>query len=155
MFSIHPTIDAGLDYYTCVTLIDITKTDVARHYNKGMSESEAEYNLKRNQHRNYQTMLQVIGLRCQPTNLTDPIKHEDQDLTDLGFGSAFTNETVWSFTFEVEQEDVFLTANNPFGLLLDDMHNVPIVLNLTETADIDKAMLDTYNEVTKNTIILK
>lgn len=155
MFSIHPTIDAGLDYYTCVTLIDITKTDVARHYTKGMPGTEADYNIKRNQHRNYQTMLQVIGLRCQPYHLSDPVKHEDQDLSDLPFGSAFTKETIWTFRFEVEQEDVFHTPNNPFGLLLDDLHNVPVIINLTETATIKTAMLDTYNEITKNTIILK
>ena len=68
MFSNYPTNDDGLDYFTFVTLIDITKTDIVRHYNKEMPE--AEYQIKRNQHRNYQTMLQVLGLRVQAVYLT-------------------------------------------------------------------------------------
>jgi len=153
MFSNYPTDDAGLDYYTCVTLIDITKTNAVRHYNISMPDSESDYNLKRNQHRNYQTMLQVIGLRCQPVYLTDPVKYEGQDLAELGFDPAFTKETVWTFSLGVEQQDVFVSPSHPYGLLLEDLHNVPIILNMTETATIAEPMLDVYNTI--NTIIFK
>ena len=155
MFSRYPTTGDGLDYYTCVTLIDITKTDAVRHYNKSMSETEAEYNIKRNQQRNYQTMLQVISLRCQPSFATDPIIYKDLDITDAGFGSAFTKETVWEFTFAVDVEDVFATADSPYGLLLEDMNNIPIILNLNETANIAEPKLDTLSDISKNTIIIK
>ena len=151
----HPTEDGGLDFYTCVTLIDITKTDAVRHYSKGMPEVEAVYNIKRNQHRNYQTMLQVIGLRSQPMYLTDPVKQEDQDLIGLNFGTAFTKETVWSFTFGVEQEGVFANSNSPFGLLLEDFHNVPIIVGLNETANIQTPKLDAYSADATNIIIIK
>ena len=153
MFSNYPTNDDGLDYFTFVTLIDITKTDIVRHYNKEMPE--AEYQTKRNQHRNYQTMLQVLGLRVQAVYLTDPIKHEDQNLAGLGFGSNFKKESVWSFSFGIEQEDIFRTSSSPFGLLLDDIHNVPIILDLEETASIQSPMLDACDDAIKNTIILK
>jgi len=153
MFSNYPTDDDGLDYFTFVTLIDITKTDVVRHYNKGMPE--ADYDIKRNQHRNYQTMLQVIGLRVQAVYLTDPIKHVDQSLAKLNFGSDFKKESVWSFSFGIEQEDIFKTSNSAFGLLLDDIHNVPIVLGLEETATIQPPMLDAFSDSIRNTIILK
>ena len=155
MFSNYPTDDAGLDYYTCVTLIDITKTNAVRHYNTSMPDSESDYNLKRNQHRNYQTMLQVIGLRCQPVYLTDPVKYVDRDLAELGFGSDFTKETVWAYSFGVEQQDIFLTDEHPFGLLLEDLHNVPIILELMESAAIEEPMLDLFGIQTINTIIFK
>lgn len=153
MFSNYPTDDDGLDYFTFVTLIDITKTDVVRHHNKEMPR--AEYDIKRNQHRNYQTMLQILGLRVQAVYITDPIKYESQSLTDLTFGSTFKKESVWSFSFGIEQEDIFMTANSPFGLLLDDIHNVPIVLGLEETAKIQPPMLDAFSDSIRNTIILK
>lgn len=153
MFSKYPTDDGGLDFYTCVTLVDITKTDAVRHYNKSMGESEADYNLKRNQHRNYQTMLQILSLRSQPVYLSDPVKFIGRDLTD--FGTNFTKETVWAFSFGFERPDLFLTNDHPFGSLLEDMHNVPIILNLMETAKILEPKLDLFNPETINTIIYK
>ena len=157
MFSISPSGDAGLNYYTCVTLIDITKTNVVHHYSKGISESEADYNIKRNQHRNYQTMLQVIGLRCQPMFLSDPVMYPDEDLTDFeqAFGSNYITGNVWAFNFGVEQEDIFLSSKGPAGLLIDDLHNVPIVTGLLENVDIDIAIIDTIGSVFRNTLILK
>ena len=157
MFSKYPTDDDGLDFYTCVTLVDITKTDAVRHYNSSMEESESDYNLRRNQHRNYQTMLQIIGLRSQPVYLTDPVKFINRDLADWDFGAdfTFTKETVWAFSFGFERPDLFLTEDHPFGGLLQDMHNVPIILNLMETAPIAEPMLDLLNNKTANTIIYK
>ena len=155
MFSKYPTDEGGLDYYTCVTLIDITKTDVVRHYIKELGDDKAGYEIKRNQQRNYQTMLQVIGLRCQAVYLTDPVLFPDQDLAELGFGTNFTKEHVWAFSFGVEQKDVFMTSSSPYGLLLEDIHNVPVILNLTETAKIKTPMLDAFGHNTKNIIILK
>lgn len=155
MFSEQPIRDSGLNYYSCATLIDITKTNAVRHYSNGMTESEADYNIKRNQHRNYQTILQVIGLRCQPTYLTDPILYTDQDLAKFGDEYSILNGNVWRFDFGVEPEGVFDLPNKPLGLLLDDMHNVPIITGLTESVKIETAMLDTANTDTRNTIILK
>lgn len=155
MFSKYPTDDGGLDFYTCVTLIDITKTDAVRHYNPGMKESKDDYNLRRNQHRNYQTMLQVLSLRSQPVYLSDPVKFVNRDLTDMGFGTDFIKETGWAFSFGFERHDLFTTLDHPFGALLEDMNNVPIILNLMETADIKEPKLDLLNSETTNTIIYK
>jgi hypothetical protein len=153
MFSKYPTDEGGLDFYTCVTLIDITKTDAVRHWNPSMDESESDYNLRRNQQRNYQTMLQLISLRSQPVYLSDPVKFINRDLTDLGFGTTFTTETTWAFSFGYEQVDLFLTDSHPFGALLSDMNNVPIILNLMETADITSPMLNTSDSEIINTVI--
>ena len=155
MFSNYPSDDDELDYYTCVTLIDITKTDAARHYFSGMDEAEADYNIKRNQHRNYQTILQVIGLRCQPVYLTDPVMRPNENLSKIGFGPNYTKGNIWTFSFGVDREGIFDLPTQPFGLLLTDIHNVPIITGLSENVNIKISMLDTGNAKTKNTIILK
>jgi len=161
MFSNRPTHDAGLNYYTLVTLIDITKTDAVHLYSPGMTETEADYNVKRNQQRNYQTLLQVIGLRCQPMSISEPVMYPDEKMEDFEkdfeqtFGTNFTTGNVWSFMFAVEQEGIFLSPAGPCGLLMDDLHNVPIITGLLENVTIAVPMLDTVNDATRNTIIVK
>lgn len=161
MFSTRPTDDAGLNYYTLVTLIDITKTDAVHLYSPGMTETEADYNVKRNQQRNYQSLLQVIGLRCQPMIISEPVMYPDEKMEDFEkdfeqkFGTNFTTGNVWSFMFAVEQEDVFLSPTGPCGLLFEDAHNVPIVTGLLENVTIKVPIIDTFNAATRNTIISK
>ena len=145
--------DGGLIYYTCRTLIDITKTDAVRHYHSGMPEAEDAYNLLRNQHRNWQTILQVISLRTQPMYLSVPTINPNQTLED--FGTDFKKGTVWSFSFGVEGRDIFDLPGQPGKILLDDLHNVPIVINLNEDVIINPAIIDTINDNSKNTLILK
>ena len=153
MILTSPLIEGGLNYYTCVTLIDITKTDAVRHYDKGMFEKQSEYEILRNQHRNWQTIIQVISLRTQPMYVSEPVKTSEQELVD--FGTSFDIGTYWTFQFGVEGEDVFDLPGSPGKVLLDDLHNVPIVVNLTEDVIIKPAIIDTLNDATKNTLILK
>jgi hypothetical protein len=153
MISTSPLIEGGLNYYTCVTLIDITKTDAVRHYDKGMFEKESEYEILRNQHRNWQTIIQVISLRTQPMYLSEPVMTVGQELDD--FGTVFDKGTYWTFQFGVEGEDIFDLPTQPGKVLLDDLHNVPVVVNLTEDVIIKPAIIDTLNVDTKNTLILK
>ncbi len=155
MFLPLPQNDGRHEFFTCVTLIDITKTNSVRHYHKGMDESEAEYNIKRNQRRNWESILQVIGLRSQPTHLTDSVMYLDEELTQYNFGTIFSTGTLWVFNFGVEHEGIFDLPNKPLGGLLNDLHNVPIVTGLLETVNINPAIIDIYSDETKNTIILK
>ena len=152
MISISP-IEGGLNYYTCMTLVDLTKTDAVRHYDRGMPESQVDYELKRNQHRNWQTIIQVISLRTQIMYLSEPVMTPDQFLKE--FGTKFNKGAYWTFQFGVEGEDVFDSPTQPGKVLVDDLHNVPIVVNLTEDVSIRPAIIDTLNADTKNTLILK
>jgi len=152
MISTSPLAD-GLYYYTCITLIDITKTDAVRHYIDGIPELRSEYELMRNQQRNWQTILQVISLRVQPMHISVPIIATNQTLTQ--FGTLFATGTVWAFTFGVEQEAVFDLPDSPNKVLLNDLHNVPVVVNLKEDVTISPAIIDTNSSATKNTIILR
>ena len=115
-------------FYSCATLVDITATGVIRH--------TAGNELQRNQQRNWETVLQCIGLRAQPQLIDGPyIKEYEIDETAV-FGDIFfhTKQRVWIFSFGVESPDVFLYGNDPVGQLDKDFAQVPIICGLEETA---------------------
>ncbi len=117
-----------MKFYTCVTLVDITATGVIRH--------RPEQELERNQQRNWETVLQCIGIRAQPQLIEGPIVREFDIDESTVFGEMFygTKQRVWIFSFGVESEDVFLLDNDPVGQLDKDFAQVPIICGLTETA---------------------
>ena len=106
------------------TLVDITQTGIVSSTNSK----------ERNQQRNWETVIQVIGLRSQPTLLSAPIV-EELDLSYFRFGTEYmgTNR-VWSFKFGTEQDGVYSDGVTPFGLLELDFVKVPIIVGLDETA---------------------
>ena len=107
------------------TLVDITKTNEV----SGMVNS-----MERNQQRNWETLVQVLGLRAQLITLSTPTK-KIMDLTGTPFGGQFNGtHAVWSFTFGVEQDAVFSSATRAHGTLESDFVNVPIIMGLSETA---------------------
>lgn len=117
-----------MDYRNFVagyTLVDITETGVTR--DRGSQE------LERNQQRNWETVLQCIGIRAQPMNMV--AKVEEFDLEHLEFGEMYTGKhRVWSFGFVVEHSSVFAKNDDPLGLLDDSFDQVPVITGLTETA---------------------
>jgi hypothetical protein len=78
-------------------------------------------------------LVQVIGLRAQPTLLSSPTS----DLLDLSyfrFGNDYQgSQKVWTFKFGTEQEGVYSDGVTPFGLLEKDFVKVPVILGLEET----------------------
>lgn len=155
MFEPLPEVDDRHDYFTIVTLIDITASDASRHYHKGMEDSVAYYNIIRNQRRNFDSFMQSIGLRCQPMYISDAIAHFRQDLSAYDFGTNYTTATIWSFNFGVEHKGIYDLPSQPHGGLLNDLHNVPIIVGLLETVSIKPAIIDTATPERRNTIILK
>lgn len=110
--------------YTIITLVDITRTQPTR------SETNK---IKLGQQSNFNSLIQAIGLRSNISWETDPKMYTGSiPVTD---GKA--NHWIWEF--DTERDDSFLKDNNPVGLLLDDLHGVPIVLQLYENADINPA----------------
>lgn len=116
-----------MKFFTGVTLVDITATGVVRHTN--------ETELERNQQRNWETVLQVIGLRAQPQLIEGPIVKEFEVDQYSGFGEIYYGKhKVWIFCFGVEYEDVFLHDSDPVGGLDKDFAQVPVICGLEETA---------------------
>lgn len=71
----------------------------------------ASWSRSRNQQRNWETLMQVLGLRCQLNNVED---------------SQYRNNA-WEFTFEVENPDIF-GINQSLQLLRDDCDGVPMLI---------------------------
>lgn len=107
------------------TLVDITPTGVLR--------DDGDHEQQRNQQRNWETVLQCIGIRAQPIDIT--WRQDLVDLENYQFGEMYTGQhMVWSFAFTVEHAGAFGPEKDPMRLLHEDFDEVPIVSYLTETA---------------------
>ena len=127
------------------TLIDITNTNVVR-LNQGTA-------LEHDQYRNFTTLMQCIELRCIVT-YDDLPTVEEVDVKGMGFGSEYKGKhKVWTFRFRPDRQQAFDDEISPVGLLINDMHEVPIIKKLTESINIDKAVFFTYESQFKNTLI--
>ena len=108
-----------MQIYKIATTVDITQTRV-RH-----KTDEPDWYVKRNQQRNFDTVMQVLGLRCQPMFM-------DLDIYPMGLIPWHDDQLpkVWVLTIEVDRTDVL----GPMGeLFLEDVKGVPIMTGLTET----------------------
>ena len=109
------------------TLVDVTNTGVYRN--------STNFALERNQQRNWESSLQTIGLRTQPTDIISPRNPMMVPMQSHAFGSHYTGlHRCWKFMFYVEQGSVFGTVDNPTVFLEQDFDQVPIITRLTETA---------------------
>jgi len=126
------------------TLIDITETRVIRP-NQGSQQAL-------DQQRNFITIRQCLELRSI-IEYDFPPQTELIDIKDLGFGKSFKGKNkVWTFRFRPDRADAYGPSND-LDQLIQDLHEVPIIKNLTETVNIDKAIFDCLDLNTKNIII--
>lgn len=128
------------------TLFDITNTQVMRLTQGSQLEMD--------QCRNFITLKQCIELRSIVEYDRDP-EVEKIDIKGLGFGSAYKGKNlVWTFRFTPDREDVYKDdSDNVLGLLINDLHGVPIIKNLTESINIDKAVFNVLDNTYKNTTV--
>jgi hypothetical protein len=127
------------------TLIDITETKVSRP-NQGSA-------LAHDQHRNFTTLKQCIEIRSNISYDFSP-NMEIVDVKELGFGSKFKGKhAVWTFRFNPDRSGVYSDGSNEIGELFNDVHEVPVIEKLTETINIEKAIFDLIDSLSKNTII--
>ena len=113
----------------CHTLFDCTFTGVTGHFRESqlplttktglVLQTQADWNRARNQHRNWESLVQVISLRTQPMNMTRPVKRT----------------TGWHFEFVVEAEGVLSSGFDSGNLdgLIADCEGVPMVTGLDES----------------------
>ena len=106
--------------YRIITLVDITRTYTTRQ------DTDVK---KISQQANFNSLIQAIGMRANPQWITDPQKNNGR------FPEPFEGKgSYWIWEFETEREDVFLSNNDPVGLLKNDIKDVPIIDNLENTA---------------------
>lgn len=113
--------------FVLVTLVDITATGVLRGNTK-----------ERDQQRNWETVLQVLGLKTQPIILEGPdviksVNFQNNKILKEYFGEFYHEsvnpQTLWAMGFTSDKENVY-TIND----LYYDFEQVPVILGLDETA---------------------
>lgn len=107
----------------CKTAFDCTVTGVTGHFRVSQIPfrdragrdilDQRTWMLSRNQQRNWETLLQIIGLRCLPIDITDPV-HRDH---------------TWFFSFGVETPGVL--GDRDFESLYRDCQGVPMIADIT------------------------
>lgn len=117
---------SGIYYFQGFSLVDITATGVIR--------SSDNNELERNQQRNWETVIQCIGLRTQPQHIEGPVEL-GVDLEHYQFGDFYTgHQKIWTWTWAVEQPGVYDVDGVENAGLAQDFEQVPIITGLTETA---------------------
>jgi hypothetical protein len=127
----------------CVTLFDITKTNISNRRNL-FSDNVPGLVKQRNQQSNLETLLQVIGLRSQPEDITDP---EVITAPKEYWSSAYNKKTVksWEFTFTVGHKEIFRNDSDELGNLKSDCNGVPMIIGLDEGVELVPT-LECYGE---------
>lgn len=121
----------------CQTLFDITNTGVTGHFRSSKLPfvdhsgrriaDNTDWNTARNQQRNWETIMQLISLRCQIANFTDPVMTKNK----------------WAFEFEVEIESIFSIDGDPLAVLKQDCNGVPMLINVdSENLSTDVLQVD-------------
>jgi hypothetical protein len=120
------------------TLVDITKTDVTQY--------TPERAKMRNKHRNWETVVQVLGLRTQILNIRQ-FKTVNAELALFEFGSTYTGkQRIWSFEFTVEFENLYAVDSHEYKVLEDDFAQTPIIIDLDETVKFPAPLFYTAGE---------
>lgn len=113
--------------YKVKTLFDITATGVTGHFKSaraGFAEKDS-WDRARNQQRNFETIQQLLSLRTNIFNITDPIRNGD----------------FWEFEFEVESDGVYGNDQDPLGILRGDAVGVPMLIQLDNIDEIDSILI--------------
>jgi hypothetical protein len=108
------------------TQFDCTATGVTGHFRPNtlpfddregqLIDNEITWNRSRNQQRNWETILQIIGLYTQAQDIT-PTEHI---------------EGKWQFEFSTDFDDVFSERGDPLGLLKTACRGVPMFYDLDQ-----------------------
>lgn len=117
---------------TCTTRFDITATGVRSTFRENQIPTRTQdgqtiqdhqaWTRARNQQRNWETVMQIISLRCLPENITLPQR--------LLRGQHAT----WQFSFSVPDPAAIEIDQDPVGYLRRDCQGVPMIQGLDETS---------------------
>tara|TARA_B100000927_G_scaffold278613_1_gene261449 strand:+ start:2698 stop:3132 length:435 start_codon:yes stop_codon:yes gene_type:complete len=127
--------------FKVLTLIDITQT--------GQNKFKSEDREAINQQANWNTFLQVLGMRANPYFEFAP-KMTKMEIEGFGFGESFKGEqNVWEFDFSVEQEGA-----TSVDALKEDFDLIPVIAGLTESITVNNTAFRTTGNSTNIVFIL-
>lgn len=128
----------SIEFYTLYTLVDITATGVLNTIGD---------ETKRNQQRNWETVLQVCGIRAQPVMVNGPTMF-DAELSYFDFGEFYSGrQNIWCACIGIEHKDVYLVGDNPVAGLEKDFEQVPVITGLNETAKFILPIFHTHGAI--------
>ncbi len=105
------------------TTVDITRTNVR------IKTDIQDWSLQRNQQRNFDTLIQTLGLRSQPLNIS--VKQFSHSPLEYGLGKNLPEiANIWEMEFDIEHKDAF---GKNCEIVLEDLHYVPIINGLNES----------------------
>lgn len=106
--------------YQITTLVDITNSNARRDDIDHVIVSQQS---------NFDTLVQTIGLRAniEWNDPPDVCSGKCEELVITG------SQRYWQWKFFVDKESIFEDDSSPVGLLITDLHGVPIIDKLTET----------------------
>jgi hypothetical protein len=123
--------------YACQTLFDITATGIVGHFKSTRTPfrdranqlitDQASWDRSRNQQRNWETLIQILGLRAQLFELTDPI--------------VDSTGNRWLFEFETDRDGTFGSDSDPVEVLRADSDGVPMLRELNNDPDIEPFLI--------------
>lgn len=126
--------------FEIATLIDITQTN--------QTKFRSDDRQAINQQANWNTFLQVIGLRSNPYFDEAPKMVEGIDISNSEFGTEYKGkQKVWYFKFSIEQEGALSV-----DFLKDDFDLVPIIAGLSESITINNNAFRTKDDSNRNII---
>jgi hypothetical protein len=133
--------------FTIYTVVDITETKVYRNSTNLLPEA-------RKQQQNFDTFMQILGLRANIYYDKPPIKSEDTDVSELGFGTEMSKNlhTLWKFDFSVEYDGAFAEGDDQTAGLVNDFDLIPIITALDESARINNNVFLTTDKKYKNIV---
>jgi hypothetical protein len=146
----------GLSYIKLYSLVDISTTGTIGQFKNVKRtnllnetlDTEPTWKKSRNQQRNWETVIQIIGLRAQPIYLENSVILLNESLALYDFGADFgPTGTVWTLVFGVEAANAYDSNNIPLQSLVDDFNDVPIISGLNETFSFQKSVFTTRNHM--------
>lgn len=131
--------------FTIHTVVDITETKVYRNNPNLLQQA-------RQQQQNFDTFMQILGLRANIYYDKSPIRIENTDVSqyDLGTSIITQKQTIWQFEFSVEYDGAFAQEEDQTAGLINDFDLVPIITALDETARINNNVFLTTDKKYKN-----
>lgn len=123
----------------CRTLFDCTYTGVTGTFRAAQLpfrdasgqeiKDHTDWTRSRNQQRNWETIMQIISLRAQPTVNLYPVNKQG----------------TWRFVFEVDVAGVYSSTGSidDYGMLVSECQGVPMILGLGEEYNLEPCLHST------------
>ena len=147
--------------YSIYTLVDITENGLLKEkfpFTAKSGDLIHDINtltMAKNQQANFVTLVQLLQIRGNITWEQSPVRIND-NLSNWRFGRAYEGKhNIWTFSWQVEQQEVYGFNNDPVRNLTQDFDQVPVVNFCKETVTFPASAFITQDNNIINTYFTK